>query len=135
MVNIVLVGIIVLIIGGLLIKIANNNGPRTQEIAGYVTLTAQEAKKRIDTETDIILVDVRNPKEYAEGHLLNSVLIPFKELETQSPIKIPNKDATVFIYCTSGNRSKAASKKLVFLGYSQVFSIGGINEWPYEIVT
>lgn len=133
MINMVVVGIIVLIIGVILTKKAHDNGPSAQEITGYVTLTPQQAKKRIDQGMNISILDVRNPKEYSRGHLPNSILIPFQELETEAANKLPDKDGPVFVYCASGARSKAASKKLVFLGYSQVFNIGGINEWRYEI--
>ena len=39
----------------------------------------------------------------------------------------------VLVYCRSGNRSKKAADKLVSLGYTNIFEVGGINTWPYEV--
>lgn len=44
---------------------------------------------------------------------------------------IPGKDATVLVYCRSGNRSKTASSALADLGYTNIYEFGGINTWPY----
>ncbi len=46
---------------------------------------------------------------------------------------IPTRDATVLVYCRSGNRSQTASAALAQLGYTQVYEFGGIQDWPYEV--
>jgi phage shock protein E len=48
--------------------------------------------------------------------------------------KLKDKDAPIFVYCRSGNRSTSAASILVNLGYKNVYNLGGINNWPYEIV-
>lgn len=45
---------------------------------------------------------------------------------------IPEKDATVLVYCRSGNRSKTASSTLADLGYTNIYEFSGINTWPYD---
>ena len=124
----------VIVLAFFLLKKANNTEPSTQDASGYATLTPLQAKKRMDKEKDIIILDVRTPMEYAEGHLPNNILIPFNDLETKASKKLPDKETTIFVYCARGDKSRAASKKLVFLGYTKIFNIGGINEWPYEII-
>jgi len=47
---------------------------------------------------------------------------------------LKDKDATLLIYCRSGNRSAQASALLLELGYTQIFDFGGIMDWPGEIV-
>ena len=39
---------------------------------------------------------------------------------------------TIFVYCRSGRRSVTASEALVKLGYTKVYNLGGIINWPYE---
>jgi len=117
-----------------ILKKTYENGPSDHHTTGYVTLTPKQAKERLDKEKDIIVLDVRTPEEYEKGHLPNDILIPLTELETEAAKKLPDKDVPIFIYCARGNRSRAAAKKLIFLGYTEVFNIGGINEWPYTII-
>ncbi|AFM39413.1 Rhodanese-related sulfurtransferase [Desulfosporosinus acidiphilus SJ4] len=94
-----------------------------------------EAKKRLDTEKDIILLDVRTEKEYVENHIPRSTLIPLNVLAREAGQKLPNKQAAIFVYCRSGNRSKAAVKMLLKLGYSNLYNLGGIIRWPYKTVS
>ncbi len=131
-IGLLIMAVIVLIF--LILKKANDTEPSTQEVAGYATLTPEQAKEKIDKEKDIIILDVRTPMECAEGHLPNNILIPFNDLETKASKKLPDKETPIFVYCARGDKSRAASKKLVFLGYTKIFNIGGINKWPYDII-
>ena len=47
---------------------------------------------------------------------------------------LPDKEATLLIYCRSGRRSKDAAQKLLELGYQSVYDFGGVIDWPYELV-
>ncbi|MDR3541322.1 MAG: rhodanese-like domain-containing protein [Desulfosporosinus sp.] len=94
-----------------------------------------EAKKRLDMEKEIILLDVRTREEYIESHIPRSTLIPLKVLTEEASKKLPNKHATIFVYCRSGNRSRAAVKRLLKQGYTSVFNLGGIIRWPYKTVS
>jgi len=93
-----------------------------------------EAKKRLDKEKGIILLDVRNQEEYLESHIPKSTLIPLRNLAKEAGTKLPDKEATIFAYCSSGNRSRAAVKMLLKLGYTNVYNLGGIIRWPYKTV-
>ncbi len=50
------------------------------------------------------------------------------------PEALPDKEATLLIYCRSGRRSKDAAQKLLALGYQNVYDFGGVIDWPYELV-
>ena len=103
------------------------------DMAGYQQITAEEAKKMIDTLENEIILDVREQEEYDEKHILGAVLLPVGMIdEDTAEAVIPQKDTVVLVYCRSGNRSKTASETLVQLGYTQVYEFGGINQWPYE---
>ena len=134
MMDYITIGIVAVIVLslGVFINKAYRNGPSSSLNDGYTTLTPPQAKARMDREKDSVILDVRTPKEYSQGHLDGSILIPLADLESESPKKLPDKDAPVFVLGRTGVRSRAASKKLVFLGYTNVFNIGGIEHWPYQ---
>ena len=98
-------------------------------------IAPSEAKKRIETEKGIILLDVRTLQEYIENHIPRSTLIPLNLLAREASNKLPDKQAIIFAYCRSGNRSRAAVKMLLKRGYTNVFDLGGIVRWPYKTVS
>ncbi len=98
----------------------------------YHKLTAEQAKANLSSGTPHVLLDVRTKEEYEQRHIPGALLLPNEEIGTQPPALLPDKDATILLYCRSGRRSKEAAEKLVAMGYTQVFDFGGINDWPYE---
>lgn len=100
--------------------------------AEYRKISALEAKEMIEAETPII-VDVRTAEEFASGHIANAINIPVESIST-APIELPDKEALILIYCRSGNRSEQATRKLLDLGYTNLYDFGGIIDWPYEVV-
>ena len=101
-------------------------------VDGYQQITQEEAKEMMDTQ-EVIILDVREQDEYDSGHIPGAVLLPVGTIdETTAAEVIPEKDATVLVYCRSGNRSKTASSTLAGLGYTNIYEFGGINTWPYE---
>lgn len=98
----------------------------------YTNIKAEEAKKRLESEKGIIILDVRTQEEYLEKHIPNSLLIPVEVIEKEAPSKLTDKNAVLFVYCRSGRRSVTAADALVKMGYTKVFNLGGINDWPYE---
>lgn len=100
------------------------------ELADYIKLTPEEAKEMIDTN-DVIILDVRTEDEFRQGHIKGAMLIPDYELYEVAEEKLPDKDATILIYCRSGNRSKLASHLLIGMGYRNIYDFGGILDWRY----
>lgn len=98
--------------------------------AEYIKLTPEEAKEMIDTE-DVIILDVRTEEEFQQGHIEGAVLIPDYDLDKLAAEMLPDKEATILIYCRSGNRSKLASHLLIGMGYQNVYDFGGILDWRY----
>ena len=112
----------------------NQTTDREDEKIFYQQITAQEAKKIMDSETQYVIVDARTEEEFAEGHIAGAVLIPEYEIAHRAEQEICDKDTLILVYCRSGRRSKIASEELVKLGYTNVKEFGGIIDWPYEIV-
>ena len=105
---------------------------QTESKSEYHKISASEAKKMMD-EGNVIVVDVRRADEFANGHIPGAILVT-NETITKAPSELPDKDATILIYCRSGRRSKEAAMKLIDLGYRNVYDFGGIIDWPYEVV-
>ena len=70
-----------------------------------------------------ILIDVRSPQEYNEGHLDNSILLPEYEILKKIEDIIPNKNTKIILYCSSGTRSKKAQEKLEKMGYKNIYNV------------
>ena len=107
---------------------------------GYIEITQDMAKEIMDTEKDILIVDVREEDEYAESHIKGALLLPLsvlysEEAENSAEELIPDKNMKVLIYCRSGRRSKEASAILASFGYENIYEFGGILTWQYDIVT
>ena len=76
------------------------------------------------------IVDVRSPQEYEEGHIDGAINIPLYEINNKFDEIINDKNQEIVLYCLSGQRSKDAYKKVVKLGYSNVFNLhGGLENW------
>lgn len=86
-----------------------------------------EGVARFSQKTGAVLLDVRNPQEYAAGHIPGSRNIPLGELELALR-EIP-LDSPLYVYCLSGGRSRQAASLLRQMGYRKVHDIGGINSY------
>ena len=102
--------------------------------AEYMNITAEEAKKIMDTESEYVVLDVRTEEEFAQGHIPGAILIPDYAIREKAETALPDKDALILVYCRSGRRSKNAAQILAELGYSNIREFGGIMSWPYETV-
>ena len=100
----------------------------------YQQITAEEAKKIMDSGEEHIILDTREQDEFDDGHIPGAILIPYTEIEERSEEMLPDKDAQILVYCRSGRRSKIASESLAKLGYTNIKEFGGIIDWPYEVV-
>ena len=104
------------------------------EKAMYEQITAEEAKKIMDSSEEHIILDTREQDEFDEGHIPNATLIPYTEIENKAEEMLPDKDKLILVYCRSGRRSKIAAESLAKLGYTNVKEFGGIIDWKYEVV-
>ncbi len=103
--------------------------------AEYQKITAEQAKARIDSGEDVIILDVRTQEEYDSRHIDGAILIPNETISDTQPDLLPDLDAEILIYCRSGNRSAQAADKLIDMGYTNVYDFGGIIDRPYDTVT
>ena len=100
--------------------------------AGYVNITAEQAKEIMDSQEDYTILDVRTQDEFDESRILDAILIPHDEITEKAEDLLTDKDQLILVYCRSGRRSKLAAEALVELGYTNIKEFGGIIDWPYE---
>lgn len=80
-----------------------------------------------------VVLDVREPDEYAEGALASAIHLPRGHLEAQIETRIPDKSTPVVVYCAGGVRSAFAARTMGELGYATVASMdGGFGRWKDE---
>ena len=97
--------------------------------AAYTELSAEKARDMIRT-ADPLILDVRTPAEYYNGHLEGAKLIPVQQLAARLSELRDHKDRDVLLYCRSGNRSTVAAEILIRDGFQRLFNLRhGIIEW------
>ncbi len=106
----------------------------TPKPAEYHKISAADAKARMDSGDELIVLDVRTQDEFDAGHIPGAILLPNETIFDTPPDLLPDLEAEILIYCRSGNRSAQAANKLVAMGYNNVYDFGGIIDWPYEVV-
>ncbi|MGB7024252.1 MAG: rhodanese-like domain-containing protein [Candidatus Acidiferrales bacterium] len=90
----------------------------------------REIKKRLDAGEKMILVDTREDNEWAKGHIPGAVHLGKGVIERDVETTIPDKNATVVLYCGGGFRSALAADNLQKMGYKNVISMdGGWRGW------
>ena len=82
--------------------------------------------------TGAVLLDVRSPQEYREGHIPGSQNVPLQQLDKVEEVT-ENKDTVLYVYCHSGARSRQAVSLLKHMGYTNVHNIGGIAAYSGKV--
>ena len=90
-------------------------------------LNPQELSELLKSATHPLVVDVREPEEYQEGHIAGSKLIPLGELHLH--LNELSKDTDIVCVCASGSRSSVATRQLVSAGYKAINMNGGMFTW------
>ena len=114
-------------------RLLSSCGNAGSSSSGYRQISMDEAVKMMRDEKDYIILDVRRPDEYAEGHIPGAINVPNEEIGTAEIAELPDKSQLILVYCRSGRRSKEASEKLVKLGYTNIVEFGGFLDWKGEI--
>ena len=97
-------------------------------------ISPRQARTMMRANPSCTVLDVRSRSEYNSGHIPKAVCLPDNEISTRAPYFLPDKKSLILVYCKGGSRSREAATSLVSMGYTNVYDIGGINSWPYEIV-
>jgi rhodanese-related sulfurtransferase len=106
------------------LKLANEAKSRVKET------NVPDVKRRIDAGEKLMIIDVREDNEWAEGHLPGAVHLGKGIIERDIASRVPQTDATLILYCGGGFRSALAADNLQKMGYTNVESMdGGWRGW------
>jgi rhodanese-related sulfurtransferase len=101
------------------LKIVDEARARVKEI------TLEEARRQLEQKPQIILLDVREDKEWEKGHAARAQHLGKGVLERDIEERVPNKATEILMYCGGGYRSVLTCEAAQRMGYSSVFSIQG----------
>ncbi|SFE97751.1 sulfurtransferase TusA family protein [Alteribacillus iranensis] len=91
-------------------------------------INLKDLQNKIEGEEEITILDVREPAEFAFGHIPGAINVPLGELEER--MNEIDQDKDVHVICRTGNRSDLASQKLTDKGYKKVKNVvPGMAEW------
>lgn len=92
-----------------------------QNLTNISSVNTVEKVEFVSTKN--ILLDVRTPEEYADGHLPNALNIDYWADDFDEKIKYMDKSRNYFIYCQAGNRSTEVTEKLIEAGFKNVVNL------------
>ncbi len=89
--------------------------------------------RRLVRDEGAVLLDVRTPDEFAEGHVKGAVLVPHDEVSPRIPeiLALANEDQAtpIVVYCRAGGRAGLAKQTLLDAGFANVSNLGGMGDW------
>jgi len=93
-------------------------------------LPPQAFSAKLKQTSGAVLLDVRTPEEYVDGHLAQATNIDWNGDNFEPFVSRLDKNAPTFVYCQRGGRSADAADKLRSLGFKKVYELGGgLNAW------
>lgn len=101
-----------------------------QEVMAAEAISQVELMQRIKSNHSGLILDVRSPEEYAEGHIPGAINIPHDRLGSRLAEIGSYKDKDVVLYCRSGRRVEIAANTLRIAGFSKLLHLDGdMNGW------
>jgi len=115
-----------------------NSETRALLLDDYTDISVSDAYNMTVNTSNLFILDVRTEAEYSVGHINNSHLLPYTEIESKQDEIPENKSQPILVYCRSGRRSAIASTTLIGLNFTTVYNmLDGFLAWldanyPYE---
>jgi rhodanese-related sulfurtransferase/TusA-related sulfurtransferase len=92
------------------------------------TIQNDDILKKLESDEDVTILDVREPAEYTFGHIPGAVSIPLGELENR--MDEISKDKEIYVVCRTGSRSDLASQQMEEKGFKNIKNaVQGMVEW------
>ena len=106
------------------------NSWKSSKSFNYNELPFSEFDKSLKSDSNYIIVDVRTPKEYRNGHMKNAVNVSYFGTTFTDSIKKIDRSKTIYMYCQTQHRSPLASKEMKKLGFVKIIDLsGGFMKW------
>ena len=113
----------------------NQDGNDSSAKSQFVNMNAIEAAKILKNNPEAVVLDIRTPKEYAEGHIPDAINIDYKADSFQSELEKLDRDTTYLMHCRSGRRSANSLEIFEKLGFRHVIHMDdGILGWQEDLV-
>lgn len=93
--------------------------------------SSKTLEEMVEDGDDIVIIDVRTPAEYNDGHIIGAVNKPYDEIDKLMN-NIP-KDKQIVLYCRSGRRSGIAAKTLQGMGYKKILDYKRFSDWAGQV--
>ena len=104
------------------------------ETVTYTNVTGSEFEQLAAKDTNAIILDLRDAKDFEKGSLENAVNIPMDEFESKMADQLKDKDQEILLYCNTGTRTSEASQILEKNGYTNIVnSIDGAKEYEFDL--
>lgn len=108
-----------------------SSGEETAERKFANVIDNEQLQEKIQSDRNIVILDVREEAEYAFNHIPNAISIPLGELENR--VNELNKDDEIYVVCRTGSRSDFAAQKLEEKGFNKVVNVvPGMSQWTGE---
>lgn len=102
---------------------------------GFKNLNTADFRNGIATNPKAVVLDVRTPMEYDEGHLADAQLLNIASPGFVNKINELDKNKPYYLYCRSGARSASACQYMVRQGFTELYNLaGGVISWRGELV-
>lgn len=115
-------------------------------------LDAAETQEMIANDPHMLLVDVRTKEEYDAGHIPGAGCMPVEDMcdclydealgergldaiANARGIELSDDASVIVLYCDNGERSARAAEHMEAIGYVNVYDAGGLDVWPYDVVS
>lgn len=96
----------------------------------FSQLDPKTYKTLVEEKPTAVLVDVRSPGEYAEGHIQNAINIDYYADDFEDDLNLLDKNTPYFVYCRTGERSLKAMNTMKEIGFGEVYDLkGGLVAW------
>ncbi len=111
---------------------SNTSEPTNRKTTINEDITVQEFKALTQEQPGIIL-DVRTPREVAEGTIPGAIVIDWNGDNFEQEVNKLDKTKPIYVYCKSGGRSSSACGKMESIGFEKIYNLkGGITAWKSE---
>ncbi len=105
------------------------DGNKNDKTKSSKTVNTETFSKETN-ESDVQIIDVRTPEEFAQGHIENAININIMDNNFETEISKLDKSKKTLVYCKSGGRSSDAAQKLSSMGFENISNLeGGLLAW------